>query len=146
MDKASVRAMEMGSRARQERQIMALLRRRNPYVVRLFFAFHTAHHLFLVMEYVPGRTLRDVVRAEAPVSPARALALIEPVLSALSAALILGMAAVLARGGPPVALWAVVALSMLAVVANAATHSASERRLWLPVTVVMFFAALAVAL
>lgn len=42
--------------------------------------------LYLVMEYVPGRTLRDVVRAEAPVSPARALALIEPVLSALSAA------------------------------------------------------------
>ncbi|GAB3250859.1 Stk1 family PASTA domain-containing Ser/Thr kinase [Alteromonas gracilis] len=42
--------------------------------------------LYLVMEYVPGRTLRDVVRAEAPVSPARALSLIEPVLSALSAA------------------------------------------------------------
>lgn len=42
--------------------------------------------LFLVMEHVPGRTLRDVVRAEAPVSPSRALALVEPVLAALGAA------------------------------------------------------------
>ncbi len=42
--------------------------------------------LFLVMEYVPGLTLRDLVRAEAPVAPSRALALVEPVLSALAAA------------------------------------------------------------
>ena len=42
--------------------------------------------LFLVMEYVPGLTLRDVIRKEAPMSPAKALAVIEPVLSALSAA------------------------------------------------------------
>ena len=38
------------------------------------------------MEYVPGHTLRDVIRKEAPMPPARALALIEPVLSALAAA------------------------------------------------------------
>ena len=36
--------------------------------------------------YVPGHTLRDVIRKEAPMPPARALALIEPVLSALAAA------------------------------------------------------------
>jgi serine/threonine protein kinase len=42
--------------------------------------------LFLVMEYVPGLTLRDAIRKEAPMSPAKALALIEPVLEALSAA------------------------------------------------------------
>ena len=42
--------------------------------------------VFLVMEYVPGHTLRDVIRKEAPMSPARALALLEPVLSALAAA------------------------------------------------------------
>ncbi|MEO5652053.1 MAG: protein kinase, partial [Marmoricola sp.] len=42
--------------------------------------------LFLVMEYVPGLTLRDVIRKEAPMSPAKALAVIEPVLSALAAA------------------------------------------------------------
>lgn len=42
--------------------------------------------VFLVMEYVPGHTLRDVVRKEAPMPPARALALLEPVVSALAAA------------------------------------------------------------
>jgi serine/threonine protein kinase/beta-lactam-binding protein with PASTA domain len=42
--------------------------------------------LFLVMELIPGHTLRDVVRKEAPLSPPKALALIEPVLSALAAA------------------------------------------------------------
>jgi len=42
--------------------------------------------LYLVMELVPGHTLRDVIRAEAPMSPAQALALLEPVVSALAAA------------------------------------------------------------
>ena len=40
---------------------------------------------FLVMEYVKGGTLRDVVE-QGPVSPVRALALLEPVLRALAAA------------------------------------------------------------
>jgi len=42
--------------------------------------------VFLVMEYVPGHTLRDVIRKEAPMPPSRALALLEPVVSALAAA------------------------------------------------------------
>ncbi|WP_439936352.1 Stk1 family PASTA domain-containing Ser/Thr kinase [Nocardia sp. N13] len=42
--------------------------------------------VFLVMEYVPGHTLRDVIRKEAPMAPSRALALLEPVVSALAAA------------------------------------------------------------
>jgi serine/threonine-protein kinase len=42
--------------------------------------------IFLVMEYVPGHTLRDVLRKEAPMPPGRALALLEPVVSALAAA------------------------------------------------------------
>lgn len=42
--------------------------------------------VFLVMEYVPGHTLRDVVRKEAPMAPRRAVSLIEPVVSALAAA------------------------------------------------------------
>jgi serine/threonine protein kinase/beta-lactam-binding protein with PASTA domain len=42
--------------------------------------------LYLVMELVPGHTLRDVVRDEAPMRPARALALMDPVVSALAAA------------------------------------------------------------
>lgn len=42
--------------------------------------------IYLVMEYVPGRTLRDVLRDEAPMAPRRALSYLEPVLMALSAA------------------------------------------------------------
>jgi serine/threonine-protein kinase len=41
---------------------------------------------FLVMEHVPGRTLRDVIRDESPMAPERALALLEPVLAALAEA------------------------------------------------------------
>jgi serine/threonine protein kinase len=41
---------------------------------------------YLVMEYVAGRTLRDVIRESGPLSPSRALGLLEPVLRALAAA------------------------------------------------------------
>ncbi|MDX6199222.1 MAG: eukaryotic-like serine/threonine-protein kinase [Actinomycetota bacterium] len=41
---------------------------------------------YLVMEYVAGKTLRDVIRDEGPLTPSRALALLEPVLRALAAA------------------------------------------------------------
>lgn len=42
--------------------------------------------VFLVMELVSGHTLRDVIAKESPMSPARALALVEPIVSALAAA------------------------------------------------------------
>ncbi|HYP46703.1 MAG TPA: Stk1 family PASTA domain-containing Ser/Thr kinase [Propionibacteriaceae bacterium] len=41
---------------------------------------------YIVMEYVAGHTLRDVIRREAPLTPLRALEIIEPVLNALSCA------------------------------------------------------------
>jgi serine/threonine-protein kinase len=41
---------------------------------------------YLVMEYVAGRTLRDVIRDTGPLSPTRALGYLEPVLRALAAA------------------------------------------------------------
>ena len=41
---------------------------------------------YIVMEYVEGRTLRDVLNHEAPLPPERALEIIEPVIAALAAA------------------------------------------------------------
>ncbi|MGI3779899.1 MAG: PASTA domain-containing protein, partial [Janthinobacterium lividum] len=41
---------------------------------------------YIVMEYVEGQTLRDVINAQAPLEPVAALDLLEPVVSALAAA------------------------------------------------------------
>jgi eukaryotic-like serine/threonine-protein kinase len=64
----------------------AAARLSHPNVVAVFDQGEDDGTLFLAMEYVPGRTLRDVIRQQAPLSPARALDLLAPVLSALSAA------------------------------------------------------------
>jgi serine/threonine-protein kinase len=44
------------------------------------------HHVFLVMELVEGRTLRELLRERGRLSPAEAVSIMEPVLSALAAA------------------------------------------------------------
>ncbi|MDP9118255.1 MAG: protein kinase, partial [Actinomycetota bacterium] len=44
------------------------------------------NHVFLVMELVSGRTLRDLIRDSGPIEVAAAVSVMEPVLSALSAA------------------------------------------------------------
>jgi len=41
---------------------------------------------YLVMEYIPGHTLRDVMRAEAPMTPDRSLGILADILVALAAA------------------------------------------------------------
>ncbi|KQZ69871.1 Stk1 family PASTA domain-containing Ser/Thr kinase [Nocardioides sp. Root151] len=58
----------------------------HPHVVGVYDQGRDHGTIYLAMEYVPGHTLRDVIRKEAPMAPRKALALIEPVLSALSAA------------------------------------------------------------
>ncbi len=58
----------------------------HPNVVAVFDQGADSETLFLAMEYVPGRTLREVIREQAPMPPARALDLLAPILSALSAA------------------------------------------------------------
>lgn len=58
----------------------------HPNVVAVFDQGQDGEVVFLAMEFVAGHTLRDVIRKEAPVSPQKAVALIEPVLSALAAA------------------------------------------------------------
>jgi serine/threonine-protein kinase len=68
------------------REARAAARLSDPHVVGVFDQGTDGHDVFLVMEFVPGHTLRDVIRAEAPLSPRRALALLEPVVSALAAA------------------------------------------------------------
>ncbi|WP_375487164.1 Stk1 family PASTA domain-containing Ser/Thr kinase [uncultured Jatrophihabitans sp.] len=44
------------------------------------------HHVFLVMELVEGRTLRELLHERGKLTPAEAVAVMEPVLSALAAA------------------------------------------------------------
>ena len=63
----------------------------HPHVVAVFDQGDDNGTLFLAMEYIAGHTLRDLIRKEAPMAPAKALALIDPVLSALAAAHQAGM-------------------------------------------------------
>jgi serine/threonine-protein kinase len=68
------------------REARAAARLNHPHVVGVFDQGDEDGTVYLVMEYVPGHTLRDVVHKEAPMAPQRALALLEPVVSALAAA------------------------------------------------------------
>jgi serine/threonine-protein kinase len=77
--------------ARFEREARSAARLSHHNVVAVFDQGDDHGTLFLVMEYVPGLTLRDLIRKEAPMDPGKALGLIEPVLSALAAAHTAGM-------------------------------------------------------
>jgi serine/threonine-protein kinase len=68
------------------REARSAARLSHPHVVAVFDQGEDDGTVFLAMEIISGHTLRDVVRTEAPMAPARALALLEPVLSALAAA------------------------------------------------------------
>ncbi|MEO6268667.1 MAG: Stk1 family PASTA domain-containing Ser/Thr kinase, partial [Nocardioidaceae bacterium] len=72
--------------ARFVREARSAARLDHPNVVAVFDQGDDDGTVFLVMEYVAGHTLRDVIRKESPMSPSRALALVEPVLSALASA------------------------------------------------------------
>ena len=72
--------------ARFVREARAAARLSHPNVVAVYDQGDDDGTVFLAMELVDGHTLRDVIRKESPMPPARALALIEPVLSALAAA------------------------------------------------------------
>jgi serine/threonine-protein kinase len=58
----------------------------HPNVVAVYDQGNDDGTVFLAMELVSGHTLRDTIGKEAPMAPARALALLEPVVSALAAA------------------------------------------------------------
>jgi serine/threonine-protein kinase len=72
--------------ARFEREARSAARLSHHNVVAVFDTGDDAGTLFLVMEYVPGLTLRDLIRKESPMEPGKALGLLEPVLAALAAA------------------------------------------------------------
>ncbi|WP_244963143.1 Stk1 family PASTA domain-containing Ser/Thr kinase [Nocardioides dongkuii] len=72
--------------ARFVREARAAARLSHPNVVSVHDQGNDDGVVFLAMELVEGHTLRDTISKESPMSPMRALALIEPVLSALAAA------------------------------------------------------------
>ena len=72
--------------ARFVREARAAARLSHPNVVAVYDQGQEDGTVFLAMELVPGHTLRDVIRKESPMPPARAVALVEPVLSALASA------------------------------------------------------------
>ena len=71
---------------RFEREAHAAAKLNHRHVVSVYDQGMDGDITYLVMEYVPGRTLRDVMRDETPMKPARALELLAQVLVALSAA------------------------------------------------------------
>ncbi len=72
--------------SRFEREARSAARLSHHNVVAVFDQGEDAGTLFLVMEYVPGLTLRDLIRKDAPMDPGKTLAILEPVLAALAAA------------------------------------------------------------
>ncbi len=72
--------------SRFRREARSAARLSHPNVVAVFDQGQDDGHIFLAMEYVPGQTLRDVMRAEGPLTARAALDILDPVLQALAAA------------------------------------------------------------
>lgn len=72
--------------ARFIREAKAIAKLAHPNVVNIFDQGADGHTVFLAMEYVPGRTLRDLLRDRGALSVRAALDIMEPVLAALGAA------------------------------------------------------------
>src|SRR3954447_8573990 len=79
-------AREKGFVERFNREAKAAARLSHPNVVSVYDQGEDGGNVFLTMEYVEGRTLRDLLREHERLTPAQALSIIEPVVSALSAA------------------------------------------------------------
>lgn len=79
-------ADDPGFVSRFEREAKAAARLSHPHVVGVFDQGESDGLVYLAMEYIPGRTLRDVVREFGPLTTEQALVFIDPVLEALVAA------------------------------------------------------------
>lgn len=75
---------------RFEREARVAARLQHPHIVSVFDQGTEHGHLFIAMEHVPGRTLRQVLQAEGALTPRAALDLMAPVLEALGHAHRLG--------------------------------------------------------
>lgn len=69
-----------------DQEAKAAARLVNPHVVSVFDQGSDNSRPYIVMEYVPGCTLRHVIAQEAPLPPLKAIDLLEPVVSALASA------------------------------------------------------------
>lgn len=69
-----------------DREARSAARLSHPNIVSVFDQGLDGGRPYIVMEYVEGRTLRNVIVNEAPTTPARALELLEPVVAAVAAA------------------------------------------------------------
>jgi beta-lactam-binding protein with PASTA domain/serine/threonine protein kinase len=72
--------------ARFTREARAAARLANPHIVKVFDQGQDGRVTYLAMEYVPSRTLRDVLNERGRLPVNEALGIIEPVLQALAAA------------------------------------------------------------
>lgn len=79
-------ASDPGFVDRFEREARAAARLNSPYAVAVHDQGNDAGVTYLVMEYVPGHTVRDVLRTHGALPPSQALAIVDPVLQALAAA------------------------------------------------------------
>lgn len=71
---------------RLEREAKAAARLSHPHVVSVLDRGHDGDIFYLVMEYVPGRNLRELLNENGPLAPRQALALIDAVVDGLTAA------------------------------------------------------------
>lgn len=72
--------------ARFQREARAAARLAHPHVVGVFDQGFADGLIYLAMEYVPGRTLRDIMRDFGPLTPEQALVMLDPILEGLAAA------------------------------------------------------------
>lgn len=73
------------ARARLQREALLVARLQHPNLVRLYGTRHLEDgSTVLLMEHVPGRNLKEVLREEGPLPPGRAVALLRDVASALA--------------------------------------------------------------
>ena len=79
-------AADPGFVARFEREAKSAARLSHPHVVAVYNQGEADGLVYLAMELIPGRTLRDVIRDYGPLTTEQALVFLEPVVEALAAA------------------------------------------------------------